>query len=118
MAARRQPRAQKAIKIGLSAQEYLDKRDARLQKNCSVVDAWSGLLPVELYDHCKLAGIAGGVLRIEAEPGPYMHQVRMISGELLEHLQNRCWRAGIKKIVVVAGRSTCRLQAASEDERP
>ncbi len=95
-------RSKNATRLGFSARAYLDRQNARLQKNCSVVDVWRQVLPIMLYEHCRLAGISRGVLRVEAEPGPYMHEMRMASGELLEHLQNRCRRAGVKKIVVVA----------------
>jgi len=94
---------EKATRLGLNARAYLDAEGVRLRKNCSVVDVWGEILPTTLYEHCRLAGISGGVLRVEAEPGPYMHQMQMVSGELLEHLQNQCRRAGVKKIVVVAG---------------
>jgi len=114
-ATRRRTRGRKVTRLGLCTKAYLDKQDARLQKNCSVVDIWRQVLPITLYEHCRLAGIAGGVLRVVAEPGPYMHELRMASGELLEHLQNRCRGAGIKKIVVIAG--SCG-QAKAEDERP
>lgn len=114
-ATRRRTRAKKATRLGLCTKAYLDEQDARLQRNCSVVDIWRQVLPTTLHEHCRLAGIAGGVLRVVAEPGPYMHEMRMVSGELLEHIQNRCRGAGIKKIVVVAG--SCE-QVKSEDERP
>ena len=100
----------KATRLGLNARAYLDRQDVRLRKNCSVVDVWGEILPTMLYEHCRLAGISGGILRVEAEPGPYMHQMQMVSGELLEHLQNQCRRAGVKKIVVVAGRGRWRVR--------
>ncbi len=114
----RRSRAKKTTRLGPSAQAYLDRRDARLKKNCSVVDIWHQVLPQELYDHCRLIGILGGTLRVEAEPGPYMHEMRMLSSELVEHLQNRCRRAGVKRIVLVPARRTGKLQVGSEDERP
>lgn len=107
-------RSKNATRLGLSARAYLDRQEARLQKNCSVVDVWRRVLPTMLYEHCRLASISGGVLRVEAEPGPYMHEMRMASGELLEHLQNRCRRAGVKKIVVVA---RCGASAAAHPSR-
>jgi len=113
-ATRRRTRAKKATRLGLCTKVYMDERDARLQRNCSVVDIWRQVLPITLHEHCRLAGISGGVLRVVAEPGPYMHELRTASGELLEHLQNRCRGAGIKKIAVVAG--SCG-QVRAENER-
>ena len=117
-ATKRPALARKAARLGQCARAYLDAQDARLQKNCSVVDVWRQALPVTLHEHCRLAGISGGVLRVEAEPGPYMYEMRTASGELLEHIQNRCRGAGIKKIVVVAGSGVQRRQVGLEDERP
>ena len=114
-ATRRRTRAEKAARLGQCARAYLDEKDTRLKRNCSVVDVWRQALPITLYEHCGLAGISGGVLRVVAEPGPYMHEMWMVSDQLLEYIQNRCRGAGIKKIVVVAG--SCK-QVRSEDERP
>jgi hypothetical protein len=111
-------RAKETTRLGSSAQAYLDKRDARLKKNCSVVDVWHQVLPQELYGHCRLIGILGGTLRVEAEPGPYMHEMRMLSGELVEHLQNRCRRAGVKRMVIVPASRADKPKTGSEDERP
>ena len=111
-------RAQKTTRLGPTVQAYLDKRESRLKKNCSVVDVWHQVLPQELYDHCGLIGILGGTLRVEAEPGPYMHEMRMLSDELVEHLRNRCRWAGVKRIVLVPARSADKPWIESEDERP
>ncbi|HIJ72073.1 MAG TPA: DUF721 domain-containing protein [Planctomycetes bacterium] len=108
----------KAARLGLNTRAYLDKQGALLRRNCAVVDVWEEVLPTNLYEHCRLSGISGGVLRIETEPGPYMHQMSMVRDELLEHIQNRCRASGIKKIAIVAGRGARRTFAGRRDEKP
>ncbi|MHC5061503.1 MAG: DciA family protein [Planctomycetota bacterium] len=104
--AQRPQRSDRATRLGVSVQTYLDRKDARFKKSCSVVDVWRQALPPELYDNCELVEMTGGTLRVEVEPGPYMHEMRMLSSELVAHLQNRCRRAGVKKIVLVPAKSS------------
>lgn len=90
-----------ASRLGADIQGYLGKNRSLLNRNASIVDIWGGILPAEFYKHSHLAGISGGVLRVEVEPGPYMHELRIMKDELLEHLQNQ--RTGIKDIRLCAG---------------
>jgi len=69
-----------------------------LERNASVVDVWRQYLPEGFYEHCSLVGVSGGVLKIEVDPGPYMHEMQVLSSKLLEHLQSCCGQAGIKRI--------------------
>jgi hypothetical protein len=39
-------------------------------------------------------------LRLEADPGPYMHELQISSCMLLEQLQRRCPRAGIRRLLL------------------
>lgn len=85
-------------KLGDSGRDYLGRNLQNLKRNAVVVDVWQEILPAELNEHSRLKSISGGVLELEVDPGPYMHEMRLISSELLEHLQNRCGRGKIKKI--------------------
>lgn len=105
-------------RLGLSTRTYLKGRGSQLEKNAGVVDVWRQILPYELHKHCSLAGIYGGTMRLEVEPGPYMHEMRLVSGGLLEHLQNRCRQAGIKRIVLVPKKAGQQPQVGQENERP
>lgn len=71
-----------------------------MKKNARVVDAWRQLLPEQLSDNSRIAGISGGVLRVEVETGPYMHELRLISAELIEQLERMCGSGTIKRIVL------------------
>ncbi|AQT67312.1 Zn-ribbon-containing, putative RNA-binding protein [Anaerohalosphaera lusitana] len=79
---------------------YMDRNQPVFEKNAEVVEAWRDILPEHFYDHCQLAAIDKGVIRIEVDSGPFMHEMRLLSGELLEHLKSRCPRAKLKKIVL------------------
>ncbi len=87
-------------RLGADVETYIINRRRELKKNASVIDAWRQLLPAELEEHCNMAGIGGGILRVEVEPGPYMHEFQLISTELLEQLQRLCGAGSIKRIVL------------------
>ncbi|RKY08842.1 MAG: hypothetical protein DRP66_03650 [Planctomycetota bacterium] len=79
---------------------YIKGRIGQLRKNASVVDVWRKLLPEELYEHSRIAGISGGVVRVEVDPGPYMHEFQLLSSELSGQLQRLCRSAGVRRIVL------------------
>ena len=81
---------------------YMRTRQRALEKNSVVVDVWQQILPDEINRHCRLAEISKGVLRVEVDPGPYMHEMRLLSGELVDLLNRSCPRAGIKKVSLFA----------------
>ncbi len=89
-------------RLGGSAEAYLKNNKSRFEKNTQVVDAWEGLLPEGLSGHCNISDISGGVLKLEVDPGPYMHELKMMTQELVEHLGQVCPRCGIKKITLQA----------------
>lgn len=89
-------------RFGDSAKEYFGNRLGRLKKNAEVVDALNEVLESQFGDHCRLAGISGGVVRLEVDPGPYMHEMKLMSSELIELLQRKCPRAGLRSIKIIA----------------
>jgi hypothetical protein len=98
--ARQRPLRTGADRLGVSARTYLERKNSQFRENASVVDVWREALPDELYEHCGLVGISGGILRLEVDPGPYMHEMRLLKAEFLAHLQNSCRQTRIKKIVL------------------
>ena len=72
--------------LGESGRNYLGRNLRRLEKNAKIVDAWQSLLPEEMNEHCRIGKIEYGVIELEVAPGPYMHEMRLMMGELLEHL--------------------------------
>ncbi len=84
--------------LGDIAGKYLDRRGRGLEASAAVLDVWGEVLPGDFYEHCEVVSLVGGRLVVEVDPGPYMHELRIMSSELLEHLQGRCGRAKIKNI--------------------
>jgi Dna[CI] antecedent, DciA len=98
---RRRQRVRRATPLLADAVDtYIKRRIGQLRKNASVVDVWRELLPEELYEHSRIAGISGGVVRVEVDPGPYMHEFQLLSSELSGQLQRRCRSAGVRRIVL------------------
>jgi hypothetical protein len=87
-------------KLGEVIFSYLDGKHRKLEANAGVVDIWREILPEQFYDHCELTSIERGVLRLEVDPGSYMHELQVSSGMLLEQLQQRCPRAGIRRLLL------------------
>lgn len=86
------------VKLGVSIQGYLARRRGELKKNASIVDNWRALLPGHLHEVCSVESISGGVLRVAVEPGPYMHELSMLSDELLQRLEQLHPQACVRKI--------------------
>ena len=87
-------------RLGFNVEKYVNTRRSELSRNAKIIDAWRDLLPAELCDHCNVDRIASGNLYIEVDPGVYMHELRLLSSELLEQLQRVCRYGGIKRIVL------------------
>lgn len=104
-------------RLGVAAGFYLDRRDKQFTKNASVAEAWKQLLPNELYNHCTIAGISAKVLKVAVEPGPYMHEMQLLSQELLEHLRSQCRGCRITKIKLLPGINTSDRDQ-TKDDRP
>lgn len=93
-------RRETTSRFGESADQYFKARLRRMKRNAAVVDAWDEIVGRHLGEHCRLVSISGGVLRLEVEAGSYMHEMKLMSSELLEHLREKCPTAGIQKIKI------------------
>lgn len=93
---------ERTSRFGDSAKEYFGNRLNRLKKNAEVVDALAEVMESQFGEHCRLKSISGGVVRIEVDPGPYMHEMRLMSSELIELLKSKCPRAGLRSVKIVA----------------
>ncbi|UCG57513.1 MAG: DUF721 domain-containing protein [Phycisphaerales bacterium] len=69
----------------------------------SVGEQWAQLLPLEVRQHSKIAGISGGQLKVLVDAPAYMYELQLRSAQLIEQLQRRCPRARIRKIKLVVG---------------
>jgi len=88
-------------KLGASVQGYLAQRGGELIKNASIVDDWHRILPIHLHEACSLESISGGVIRVAVDSGPYMHELGMLSEELVQCLGQMHPRARVRKIKLV-----------------
>lgn len=88
-------------RAGDEAALFLRRNERNYSKNTTLVDTWDSLIPPGLKRWCRLDRRVGNELTIQAAPGPYMHQIRMMQCELLEELQRRCPSAGIRKLRII-----------------
>lgn len=90
--------------IGGIVTELMEKRISPRHERFDMVSGlWQQLLPVELGQHCRLAQIKGGLLKVLVDSPAYMYELQLCSSELLEQLQHRCPRAGIIQIKISLG---------------
>ncbi len=97
---RRRTKRRPTAQLGANIETYIKQRLGQLRKNASVVDVWRELLPEELYEHSCIAGISGGVVQVEVDPGPWMHEFQLLSSELSGQLQRLCRSAGVRRIAL------------------
>ncbi len=97
---RRRTKQRTTAQLGANVETYIKQRLGQLRKNASVVDVWRELLPEELYEHSRIAGISGGVVQVEVDPGPWMHEFQLLSSELSGQLQRHCRSAGVRRIAL------------------
>lgn len=103
-------------RLGSQIDLYLKEKQAGLKRNTSVVDLWQQILPVGLQDHCTLAGIWRGTLLLDVDPGPYMHEMKLMNTELLNEIREQCPGAGIKRINLRPRKNT-KLDADKKNDR-
>ena len=89
-----------ATLLGQAVRQYLQERNGIFKKNRTVVDIWNEIVPAEMRSHCTLKGIEAGILTVEVDPGAYMHEMRLMSDELLKYLHSHSGRSGIRRIAL------------------
>jgi predicted nucleic acid-binding Zn ribbon protein len=97
-------RLDRTVRLGDTLDQLMDNRISPQQARFSAVaELWSQLLPADLCQHCKIADISAGQLKVLVDLPSYMHELRLCSSELLKEMQRQCPRAQIKKIKLVIG---------------
>jgi len=67
----------------------------------SLLEVWSELLPADISEHCRIADICGGQLKVLVDSAAYMYELQLRSSGILSEVRRRCpW---IKKIKVAVG---------------
>ncbi len=90
-----------ATGLGQEIVSYLQLNRRQFEQNAPLVEVWKSIVPPALEPHCRLDKRSGNVLYIQAQAGPYMHQVKVLSGELLERIRQAAPRCGICHIKVI-----------------
>jgi hypothetical protein len=91
--------------LGSEVSSYLKRRQRTLTRNASIVDVWEAVVPLGLQPFCRLDKCMGNTLYVQATAGPYMHQLQMLSGELLERIKQQIPNCGIQKIKVIPSKN-------------
>ena len=100
----KKPYMDRAVRLGDVTRELMENRISPQQARFGpIADLWNQLLPDELRQHCKIAGISGGRLKVLVDSPAYRYEMQLCSSELLSELQRQCPRAHIKKIKFVVG---------------
>ena len=98
----RQKQPDKTAQLGDVVKKLMDEQIEPQQRRLGSLDeVWGQLLPDELAQHCEIAGVSRGQLKVSVDSPAYMYELRLCSSELLSEVQQRCPRAGIKKIKFV-----------------
>ena len=94
--------ADKAVVLGEVLRQLMAEQvGPRQERFGEVAEVWGHLLPSELLEHCEIAGVSGGQLRVRVDSPSHMYELQLCGPELQEELQRQCPRARIKRIKFV-----------------
>lgn len=93
-----------AVRLGEVLQKVMTEQISPLQARFGdLADAWSEIVPGELYEHCRIVDARGGELRVCVDSSAYMYELQLCGSELLKELQRQCPQARLKRIKFVVG---------------
>ncbi len=97
-------RVNNTVSLGDVLSELMENRVSPQQIRFELIaEAWSQLLPTELYQHCRIVDISSGRLKVLVDSPSYMYELQLLSCELLKELTQRCPRARIREIKFAVG---------------
>ncbi len=97
-------RAERAVSLGDVLSGLMENRVSPQQTRFGLItEAWSQMLPSELYQHCRIAGISGSRLEVLTDSPSYMYELQLLSCELLKELARQCPQARIQEIKFAVG---------------
>ena len=89
----------KTVKLGDLLTELMEKRILPQQQQLlSLNEHWQQLLPTGFCNHCRIAGISNGNLKVFVDSTSYIYQLKLYSSKLLTELQHRCPQVRIRGI--------------------
>jgi predicted nucleic acid-binding Zn ribbon protein len=93
-----------AVSLGDVLSGFMENRVSPQQIRFELIaEAWSQLLPTELCQHCRIAGISGRRLKVLADSPSYMYELQLLSSDLLKELGRQCPQARIQEIKFAVG---------------
>jgi len=91
-----------AARLGDVVKELMEKRISPAQSRFAKVEKqWNSLLPQHLREHCRIADISDGQMKVLVDSPSYRFKLQTSSLDYLEKLQQFCPGARIKKIKFV-----------------
>jgi hypothetical protein len=97
-------RSQGSQQLGDTLVELMARHIAPRRTRFGQVDAaLAALLPAELLNNCRIAGVQGGRLKVLVRSPAHLFELRLCSSELIKELAVRCPRAKIERIDIVVG---------------
>jgi predicted nucleic acid-binding Zn ribbon protein len=88
-----------AVRLGDVISELMDNQISQRQAELrSVEKLWISVLPTEMSQHCKIAGISSGKLLVQVDSPSYMYELQLVSCELLKELRRQHPRVPVEKI--------------------
>jgi len=62
------------------------------------------VLPLGLREHCRVAAVSGGCVKLVADGSSYVYELQLCKADLLEELQRLCPAARLRRIEVSMAR--------------
>jgi hypothetical protein len=93
-----------AVKLGDTVGQILEHRILPQYKRFnSVVECWKQIVPAELAQHCRLADLTAGQLKVVVDSPSYMYELQLCRLELVKQLQRQCPQARVRTIELAVG---------------
>jgi hypothetical protein len=92
----------KTVRLGdVALRFFTEQVSPKQEKFSAVTEIWNQLLPEELLQHCEIADISAGKLKVRIDSPAYKYELQLCKSELLSELQNQCPKARLTEIKFV-----------------
>jgi hypothetical protein len=90
--------------IGTILASFLSGRNDPFEKSGKIGCIWKTVIPQVMQEHCRPTGFEHGILTVEADAGPYLYQLQLLRGRILEEVREKCPRCGLRDIRIIPGK--------------
>ena len=88
-----------SVPLSKILKELIEKKFSKRQnKFGKITEVWGEILPPQLYQHCRIASVENGVLKIKVDSPVYANELKWAASELVEQLKEKCPKARIREI--------------------